>query len=237
MIDRAEHTEQFLSVSNDLARTTELSDSAFRLLVFMLSMSDDWAFSVSGIAYILGWPERKVSKYVTELKRAGYIEQLKQHGDRGRFLPSEWVIHEEPVTALHENRTAVKPQHGNTAQRSDHTAVAPHNGKTTPFRKPIYIEQPNIKERPMVKKEGARVFKKPTVEEVAAYCQERKNGVNAQAFIDHYESNGWKVGRNPMKDWKATVRTWERYDYDKPKKTQPIIENPFTKLLKEEGYT
>ena len=40
-----------------------------------------------------------------------------------------------------------------------------------------------------------------------------------------------------MKDWKATVRTWERYDYDRPKKAEPIIENPFTKLLKEEGYT
>lgn len=55
-------------------------------------------------------------------------------------------------------------------------------------------------------------FVKPTVEEVAAYCRERKNGIDPQRFIDHYESNGWRVGRNqtPMKDWQASIRTWEK---------------------------
>lgn len=53
-------------------------------------------------------------------------------------------------------------------------------------------------------------FRKPTLDEVQAYCQERVNHVNAAQFIDYYESKGWMVGRNPMKDWKACVRTWER---------------------------
>ena len=53
-------------------------------------------------------------------------------------------------------------------------------------------------------------FVPPTEEEVALYCVERRNHVNAQKFVDYYSSNGWKVGRNPMKDWKAAVRTWER---------------------------
>ena len=53
-------------------------------------------------------------------------------------------------------------------------------------------------------------FVPPTEDEVALYCVERKNHVNAQKFVDYYSSNGWKVGRNPMKDWKAAVRTWER---------------------------
>ena len=53
-------------------------------------------------------------------------------------------------------------------------------------------------------------FKKPTLEEVQQYCIDRKNSINAEKFIDYYESNGWKVGRNSMKDWKATVRTWEK---------------------------
>jgi len=50
------------------------------------------------------------------------------------------------------------------------------------------------------------------LEEVAAYCRERKNQVDPQRFVDYYTSNGWRVGRNPMKDWKAAVRTWERND-------------------------
>ena len=55
-------------------------------------------------------------------------------------------------------------------------------------------------------------FAPPTLEEVRAYCRERNNRVDAQRFIDYYTSNGWRVGRNPMKDWKAAVRTWERGD-------------------------
>ena len=54
-------------------------------------------------------------------------------------------------------------------------------------------------------------FRKPTVEDIKAYCLERKNSVNAEQFFDYYESKGWCIGRNGrMKDWKAAVRTWER---------------------------
>jgi hypothetical protein len=52
-------------------------------------------------------------------------------------------------------------------------------------------------------------FIKPNLSEVSDYCRSRKNNINPSAFIDHYESNGWKVGRNSMKDWKATIRKWE----------------------------
>lgn len=55
-------------------------------------------------------------------------------------------------------------------------------------------------------------FIKPTFEEVSSYCLERNNKVDAQRFIDYYEANGWKVGRNSMKDWKAAIRTWEKND-------------------------
>lgn len=53
-------------------------------------------------------------------------------------------------------------------------------------------------------------FAPPTLDDVAAYCTERGNGIDPQRFIDYYQSNGWKVGKNPMKDWKAAVRTWEQ---------------------------
>lgn len=53
-------------------------------------------------------------------------------------------------------------------------------------------------------------FKKPTLEDIKNYCIERNNNVDPQRFYDYYESNGWKVGKNSMKDWKAAVRTWER---------------------------
>lgn len=64
-------------------------------------------------------------------------------------------------------------------------------------------------------------FKKPDVFTVAAYCQERHNGVDAQAFVDFYESKGWMIGKNPMKDWKAAVRTWERQRNTPPSTADP----------------
>lgn len=55
-------------------------------------------------------------------------------------------------------------------------------------------------------------FVKPTIQEVKAYCIERGNEVEPERFIDFYESKGWMVGKNKMKDWRAAVRSWERRD-------------------------
>lgn len=63
---------------------------------------------------------------------------------------------------------------------------------------------------PKPKKKTSTSFVKPTVEEIDAYCAERNNGLSGQAIYDHYEANGWMVGRVKMKDWKAAVRTWEK---------------------------
>lgn len=53
-------------------------------------------------------------------------------------------------------------------------------------------------------------MKKPSLEEVQDYCLSRRNGIDAGAFVDFYESKGWLIGKSPMKDWKCAVRTWER---------------------------
>ena len=59
---------------------------------------------------------------------------------------------------------------------------------------------------------------KPTLEELKAYIAENGYTFPAEAFMDYYESNGWKVGRNPMKSWQATCRTWQRHEL--PRKEQ-----------------
>lgn len=81
-------------------------------------------------------------------------------------------------------------------------------------------KQEEPEEKQQVGKEGlpektaekpkAKNFKKPTIEEIQAYCMERKNSVDAQTFFDFYESKGWKIGTAKMKDWRASVRNWER---------------------------
>ena len=76
-------------------------------------------------------------------------------------------------------------------------------------------------------------FIPPTHKEIKDYCLERKNFINVDKFINHYESNGWKVGRNKMQNWKAAVRTWEQSqnkgainDNSIPEDLQPYIKQP-----------
>jgi hypothetical protein len=85
------------------------------------------------------------------------------------------------------------------------------------YRERKRLEKLGVIETSLIKKEKEkekdiktyRGFHPPSLSEVSAYCLERKNTVNAQTFINHYESNGWMVGKNKMKDWKAAVRNWE----------------------------
>lgn len=75
-------------------------------------------------------------------------------------------------------------------------------------------------------KEKSIKFKKPTIEEIKQYCSERNNKIDAEHFYDYYESNGWKVGRNPMKDWKATIRTWERNSRNNKEEDDSYLNDP-----------
>ena len=73
-------------------------------------------------------------------------------------------------------------------------------------------------EQDKTNKKGGKRFQKPSVEDVSDYAASIGHPTfDAIHFIDYYESNGWKVGRNPMKDWKATVRNWARKDNPQPK--------------------
>ena len=82
----------------------------------------------------------------------------------------------------------------------------------------------------MVKEKRTR-FVPPTVEEVRAYCEERKNGIDPQAFVDFYAMKNWLVGKNKMVDWRACVRTWEARRKAEPRKAAdvPYMQNEYTK--------
>jgi len=112
----------------------------------------------------------------------------------------------------------------------DETKAKPNDNLGVTKAKPkdnlsVTIAEPKAKEKDKAKdkanakeKERAlcagtpRRFTKPRVEEIREYCRERKNGIDPQQFFDFYEAKGWRIGNQPMKDWQAAVRTWERRD-------------------------
>lgn len=204
MIMRADHAADFVSIQNDAVRDERLSLAARGLLVFMLSMTDSWGFSVSGLAQALKISRPTVIRYIKELQAAGYVSIEKEQNKLGQFSGKSWTVYEIPANRSQENRTTEKPYYGFFDSKNNQ-----------------YKEQPNNKNNQSTKSNTRtrEKFTPPTLEDVAAYCRERQNNVDPQRWLDHYTSNGWRVGKNPMKDWKAAVRTWERSGFnDAPKK-------------------
>lgn len=79
-------------------------------------------------------------------------------------------------------------------------------------------------------------FVPPTVDDVREYCFERGNSIDPQRFVDYYTSNGWMVGKNKMKDWKAAVRTWEQKDKPQGRSAPAKSSNPFLDMLEDRSY-
>ena len=79
-----------------------------------------------------------------------------------------------------------------------------------------------------------KYFNKPTILDVENYCKERNNNIDAEAFISFYESKGWMIGKNKMKDWKQAVITWEKRNYKKP--TMSKIDSQINEYLKGKEY-
>ena len=78
-------------------------------------------------------------------------------------------------------------------------------------------EDININNNSLYKRESSR-FQKPSIEEIRQYCSSRNNSVDPEQFFNFYESKGWTIGKSPMKDWRAAVRTWEKREKEIPQR-------------------
>ena len=86
---------------------------------------------------------------------------------------------------------------------------------------PNNIDRENI-DIDSLHKEGSSHFRKPSLDDIRAYCISRANNVDPEQFFNFYESKGWMVGKTPMKDWRAAVRTWEKRENDSPRRRSPL---------------
>lgn len=117
---------------------------------------------------------------------------------------------------------------GITPTNSDLLGITPTNSESLRTDK-IRLDKIRLDKK---KKETSR-FTPPSFDEVRLYCQERKNNILANEFIDHYAANGWMRGKNKIKDWKACVRTWEKKN-PAPQNTTPSNPRPFRPIPKRE---
>lgn len=117
-------------------------------------------------------------------------------------------------------------------------AVTQNDGTDIDIEKDIKNKNIDIRDKSIEKDSTnkAKRFIKPTIEEVQTYILENNLNVNSTYWYDYYESNGWKVGRNPMKDWKACVRRWNKTEMNNHIKEnrEKVTSNPFLEILMEE---
>ena len=133
--------------------------------------------------------------------------------------------------ALKEGKsTKALPSEGVTEALQCNTDVTECNTEIE-IEKDIEIYKDTEIEKSKRKNKTSTRFTPPTIEQVIEYCNERQNGVDPERFFDYYTSNGWKVGKNGMKDWKAAVRTWERSESGKSTATRTAVqqESPLDK--------
>lgn len=157
------------------------------------SKGKDCFISDEYVADLLGINMRNANKNMASLIKKGYIERTRFDGRR-RF-----------VRSLLECGADMSLKTEQTCQERQHT----------------YIDIPNKSISNDIDDSNKRKakFVKPTIEEIRCFCEERNNGIDADEFFNFYESKGWVIGKSPMKDWKACIRTWERNKFKSQRPT------------------
>jgi hypothetical protein len=143
------------------------------------------------------WSRGKVRRYLDFLEKTG--QQIVQQKSRVKSL----------ISIVNYDRYQFNDTTNDT---TDSTT----NGHQT-------VQQTDTNKNDKNVKNDKKVFIRPSIEEIEAYCLERGNAVLPEKWLSHYESNGWMVGKNKMKDWKAAVRTWEKPKEPKRKQTSEEI--------------
>lgn len=170
-------------------------------------------------ADLYGVSDRMVREWISHLKERGYIDVVMIYKEGTKEVQERRIY----ITSINGAATTDPPEE-NFLTSGKKSPEAPGKKFPDPEEKKFRDNNTRVNITSMNNNIGTatekkqKKFVKPTVEEIKAYCAERKNQIDAEYFYDHYEGNGWKIGKTPMKDWKATVRNWERNGYSGSKK-------------------
>ena len=208
---RTHKNKSFTIIDNRGMKDEKLSLKAKGLLAYLLTLPDDWKIYVSELQKHSRDGRDSIRAAINELIENGYLKREETRDERGVFSGVEYHVYESGIDA--ENPATENPATENP--KAENPKAENPSLLNTDITKDLDIQKTDNN---MYVDKSKKRFKKPTIDEVSDYCKERGNTVSPQRFIDHYESNGWKVGKNPMRDWKAAVRTWERNNFHVGKK-------------------
>lgn len=131
MVHREEHNESYTVIDNCVLQNVNLSWEARGFLVYLLSLPNDWNFTVRGIVKQTGSSKSVVLRIMEELKAAGYIRLERKKDKNGRFIQSSWHVYEVPCdNHIIQKRNTVKTEHGKNGTPCSRNTVKPESGIT-----------------------------------------------------------------------------------------------------------
>ena len=210
--------KNFTVMSNYHLRDRRLSFKAMGLMSFMLSVSDDWEYSVNGLAQCAKDKKDSVLSALKELKEYGYLKIENKRNEKGVFQGSVYTIYEKPPYTENPSPHSEKPHSENPLQRN------------TNLKKVLNERSTNRKKGEVGKSDiPSHRFKPPCLADVSEYVKEKGyTGFDCERFIDFYGSKGWMVGKNKMRDWKAAVRNWARSNKERASGSKSTWNRPDT---------
>lgn len=190
-------SKNHVTINNAIMKERDITLKAKGLFSMVMSLPDDWDFSINGICSIIKENYTAVNSAINELIEAGYCrrERIKENG---KFVGCNYEFSEVKMGSPRLGFLNVENPHVENLNDNNNSSI------DTPI-----IDKEINKESLSNDKQKKSRFVKPTIEQIAKYIEEKKMHFDAERFFDYYESTGWMVGRNHMKDWKAACRTWE----------------------------
>jgi hypothetical protein len=193
-----EPTDNYQKVSKGIIFNQEIDTLTLGIYVRVLAMGKKWELNVKGLASTISVSADKIRFAFASLEKAGYLRRKRVQGTHGRFSGWDYEISSVPFTDIAKTPTSVNTDIGENR--------IPENGED--------IYRDNIQDRDNTENRDKRVvFHRPTIQQVRDYCKERNNNLDPDYFYDKMEAVGWtlKSGQT-VKDWRAVIRTWEKYD-------------------------
>ena len=204
---REKKERDFTVINNSVLKDARLSWKAKGLFCYLLSLPEDWIIYQSELLNHATDGRESLRNAIQELEQLGYLQIEKKRDDKGHFTTMYRVI-ENP----NETDGSRKPDTENPERETRYGKTDTENPTLLNTNKQSTNKQSTNKQN--TKKES---FTPPTLEDVAEYCKERNNNIDPMQFIDYYSARGWRFNNGgKMKDWRATVRTWEHRNFSSP---------------------
>lgn len=204
---REKKERDYTVINNTVLKDERLSWKAKGVFCYLLSLPEDWVIYQSELLKHSTDGRESLRNAINELEEYGYLIIDKKRDEKGHFTAIYKII-ENP----NEKTESGKTESENPTRENRHGKTESENPTLLNTNK-LNTNKQNTNKQNTNENEKSKRFTIPTLEEIQNYCNERQNKINPEYFLDYYTARDWKFNNGgKMKDWKATIRNWERLE-------------------------